>query len=44
MNLVWVAVIATFVLIEKGVPAGERVGQVAGVILVLAGIAMMIRA
>jgi predicted metal-binding membrane protein len=44
MNLVWVAAIATFVLIEKVVPAGERVGQVAGVILALIGIAMMMRA
>ena len=44
MNLVWVAAIATFVLVEKVVPAGERVGQVAGVVLVLAGVALMIRA
>jgi predicted metal-binding membrane protein len=44
MNLVWVAVIATFVLVEKVVPAGERVSQVAGVVLVLAGVALMIRA
>ena len=42
MNLVWVAAIATFVLVEKVVPAGERVGQVAGVVLVLAGVALMI--
>ncbi len=44
MNLVWVAAIATFVLVEKVVPAGERVGQVAGVALVLAGVALMLRA
>jgi predicted metal-binding membrane protein len=44
MNLVWVGIIAAFVLIEKVVPVGERVGQVAGVILVLAGVALMIRA
>ena len=43
MNLVWVAAIATFVLVEKLSPAGERVGQVAGVILVLAGVALMMR-
>ena len=43
MNLLWVAAIAAFVLVEKVVPAGERVGQVAGVILVLAGVAMMVR-
>ena len=44
MNLVWVAAIATFVLVEKVVPAGERVGQVAGVVLVLVGVALMLRA
>ena len=44
MNLVWVAAIATFVLVEKVAPAGERVGQVAGVVLVLAGVALMLRA
>jgi predicted metal-binding membrane protein len=44
MNLLWVAAIAAFVLVEKVVPAGERVGRVAGVILALAGLAMMVRA
>jgi predicted metal-binding membrane protein len=44
MNLVWVAAIATFVLVEKVVPAGERVGQVTGGILVLAGVALILRA
>jgi predicted metal-binding membrane protein len=44
MNLVWVAAIAAFVLVEKVVPAGERVGQAAGVALVLAGVALMMRA
>jgi predicted metal-binding membrane protein len=44
MNLVWVAGIATFVLIEKVVPSGERVGQVAGVVMVLAGVALVLRA
>jgi predicted metal-binding membrane protein len=43
MNLLWVAAIAAFVLVEKIVPAGERVGQMAGVILTLAGVAMMVR-
>ena len=40
MNLVWVAAIATFVLVEKLPGAGERVGRVAGVIMVLAGVAL----
>jgi predicted metal-binding membrane protein len=44
MNLVWVAAIATFVLVEKVVPAGERVGQVAAGVLVLAGVALILRA
>ena len=44
MNLLWVAAIAAFVLAEKVVPGGERVSQVAGVVLVLAGVAMMLRA
>jgi predicted metal-binding membrane protein len=43
MNLLWVAAIAAFVLVEKVVPAGERVAQVAGVVLALAGLAVMIR-
>jgi predicted metal-binding membrane protein len=43
MNLVWVAAIAAFVLAEKVVPRGERLSQVAGVVLVLAGVAMMLR-
>ncbi|MGH3089900.1 MAG: DUF2182 domain-containing protein [Rubrobacteraceae bacterium] len=34
MNLLWVAVIAGFVLLEKVAPAGHRVGRVAGVILI----------
>jgi predicted metal-binding membrane protein len=42
MNLLWVAAIAAFVLVEKVVPAGERVGQVAGVILALAGVAVIV--
>ena len=34
MNLIWVAVIATFVLLEKVVPKGEIVGRVGGVLLI----------
>jgi predicted metal-binding membrane protein len=34
MNLLWVAAIAGFVLLEKVAPAGERLGRVAGVVLV----------
>jgi predicted metal-binding membrane protein len=41
MNLVWVAAIAAFVLIEKAVPAGDRVGRIAGALLVVAGVVMI---
>jgi predicted metal-binding membrane protein len=34
MNLIWVAVIATFVLLEKVMPKGEIVGRVGGVLLI----------
>ena len=34
MNLLWVAAIAGFVLLEKLMPGGERVGRVVGVVLV----------
>ena len=41
MNLLWVAAITAFVLIEKMVRRGEVVGRVAGVALVAAGVAMV---
>lgn len=34
MNLLWVAVIAVFVLLEKVLPAGERVGRAGGVLAI----------
>ncbi len=37
MNLLWVAAIAGFVLLEKVAPAGHRVGRVAGVLLIVGG-------
>lgn len=37
MNLLWVAAIALFVLLEKVVPAGGWIGRVAGVLLVAWG-------
>jgi predicted metal-binding membrane protein len=37
MNLLWVAAIAAFVLVEKLVPAGRLIGRVAGVALAAAG-------
>jgi predicted metal-binding membrane protein len=41
MNLLWVAAIAAFVLVEKVVPRGDLVGRVAGGVLVLAGLVML---
>jgi predicted metal-binding membrane protein len=37
MNLLWVAAIAVFVLLEKVLPFGARGGRVTGALLVLAG-------
>jgi predicted metal-binding membrane protein len=44
MNLLWVAAIAIFVLVEKVLPRGEVVGRVAGVALAGAGVLMVVRA
>jgi predicted metal-binding membrane protein len=44
MNLLWVAIIAAFVLAEKVLPRGDLVGRVAGGMLVLAGIVLLGRA
>ncbi len=38
MNLLWIAVIAGFVLAEKLVPAGAWFGRIAGVAMVMAGL------
>ena len=38
MNLVWVAVIAGFVLVEKLVPRGVAAGRVAGALLLVWGV------
>jgi predicted metal-binding membrane protein len=40
MNLAWVAVVAVVVLLEKVVPGGERIGRLAGIVLVVAGLVM----
>ena len=41
MNLMWVAAIAGLVLLEKVAPAGDRLGRVAGVVLVGWGVWMV---
>lgn len=44
MNLLWVAAIAAFVLLEKLVPGGEAVARAAGVLAVGVGVWMIVRA
>lgn len=44
MNLLWVAILGSVVLLEKVSPAGAVVARVAGVVMVLAGIALLIDA
>jgi predicted metal-binding membrane protein len=39
--VLWVAVIAGFVLVEKLVPAGRTLGRVAGLALVAWGVRLM---
>lgn len=43
MNLLWVAALAAFVLVEKAAPCGARIGRVAGAGLVLGGLAVLVR-
>ncbi len=38
MNLLWIALITVFVLVEKVVPHGDLVGRIAGIVLGLAGL------
>jgi predicted metal-binding membrane protein len=41
MNLLWVAVIAGFILLEKVAPAGDRLGRAAGVLFIGWGVWMV---
>ena len=43
MNLLWIAAIAIFVLIEKLAPLGAHAGRVSGALLAAAGLAVMVR-
>jgi predicted metal-binding membrane protein len=43
MNILWIAAIAIFVLIEKAVPAGGAIARVAGVGLAFAGIWLLFK-
>jgi predicted metal-binding membrane protein len=44
MNLLWVALIAVFVLVEKVVPGGPRVGRLLGAVLIVTGLVVLARA
>ncbi len=41
MNLLWVAAIALFVLVEKAAPGGPVIGRATGALLVVAGITLL---
>ena len=43
MNLLWVAAIAAFVLVEKVVPGGQHIGRAAGGVFVVAGALLLLR-
>ena len=43
MNLVWVALLATIVLVEKALPGGIRLAWFSGLVLVVCGIALLAR-
>ena len=43
MNLLWIAVIAVFVLLEKVAPLGDQGGRLAGVAMILVGILTLAR-
>ena len=42
MNLIWIAILTAFVLMEKIGPAGVIAARFAGTVMVIAGIAVMI--
>jgi predicted metal-binding membrane protein len=43
MNLLWVAAIAGFVLLEKAAARGEALGRVVGASLITVGIVLIVR-
>jgi predicted metal-binding membrane protein len=43
MSLAWIGLLSIAVLVEKVLPLGQRAGQAAGVLLIIAGIAVLIR-
>ena len=43
MNLLWMAIITVFVLVEKLLPAGDRIGRYAGVLFIVWGTWLILR-
>ncbi len=43
MNLLWIAALAAFVLLEKIIPRGDLVGCAAGGLLVLSGLWLIVQ-
>ena len=43
MNLIWIAAIAIFVLLEKIAPLGDKAGMISGVPMVIIGLAILFR-
>jgi predicted metal-binding membrane protein len=41
MNLLWVAALAAYVLVEKLTPAGPLVGRIGGALMVCSGLIFM---
>ena len=41
MNLIWIAALAAFVLLEKVAPAGQYVGMTAGILLIIWGVVLI---
>ena len=44
MNLLWMAIITAFVLIEKVMPKGDVFGRIGGMVMVIWGIAIIVLA
>ena len=42
MNLLWIALLAAFVLIEKLLPRGRQFGRIAGIVMLVAGIVLIV--
>ena len=41
MNLIWIAALAAFVLLEKVAPAGQYIGMTAGILLIIWGVLLI---